>query len=88
MESESDDEKNTGALTHAPRRTRELYRWRIYKLEVKLKRQEFQQEMGKHAVQFSELLENIGTTKNDMERDNARARIIEGWEQMVKTTAG
>ena len=41
----------------------------------------------KHAVQFSELLESIGTTKNDMERDDAGGRIIEGWEQLVKTTA-
>ena len=32
-------------------------------------------------------MENIGTTKYDIERDNAGARIIEGWEQLVKTTA-
>ena len=43
--------------------------------------------MTKNAVQFSELLENIGTTKNDIERDSAGARILEGWEQLVKTTA-
>ena len=35
---------------------------------------------------FPDLLENISTTKNDIERDNAGARIIEGWEQLVKTT--
>ena len=33
------------------------------------------------------MLENIGTTKNDIERDSAGARISEGWEQLVKTTA-
>ena len=32
----------------------------------------------KDAVQFSELLESKGTTKNDIEKDNAGARIIEG----------
>ena len=32
-------------------------------------------------------MENLGKTKNDIERDNAGARIIEGWEQLVKTTA-
>ena len=32
-------------------------------------------------------MENLGKRKNDIERDNAGARIIEGWEQMVKTTA-
>ena len=29
----------------------------------------------------------VGITKSDIERDNAEARIIEGWEQLVKTTA-
>ena len=43
--------------------------------------------MARNAVQFSEMLENIGITKNDMERDNAGARIIEGREQLVKTAA-
>ena len=69
------------------RRGRKLYRWRIDKLEVKEKQQELQREMKKNAVQFSVLLESIGTTKNDKERDSAGARIIEGWEQLVKTTA-
>ena len=32
-------------------------------------------------------MEIIGTTRNDIERDDAGARIIEGWEQLVKTTA-
>ena len=41
----------------------------------------------KNAVQLSELSENIGTTKKAIERDNAGARIIERWEQLVKTTA-
>ena len=39
-----------------------------------------QQEMAKNAVQFSELLECIGTTKNDMEWDSSEARITAGWE--------
>ena len=69
------------------RRGRKLYRWRTDKLEVKEKQQEFQNEMSKNAEKFSELLERIGTTENDVERDSAGARIIEGWEQLVKTTA-
>ena len=66
------------------RRGRKLYRWRVDKLDVKEKQQEFQRETKEN---FSELLENIGTTKNVIERDNARASIIEGWEPLVKTTA-
>ena len=31
--------------------------------------------------------DSIRTAKNDVEGDNAGARIIEGWEQLVKTTA-
>ena len=34
-----------------------LYRWIIYKLELKGKREEFQEEMAEDAEQFSELLE-------------------------------
>ena len=47
----------------------------------------FQPEMSKTGVQLFELLLSMGTTKNDIERDNAGARIVEGWEQLVKTTA-
>ena len=54
-------------------RGRKLRRWRIDKLQVKEKREEFQEEMAKHAEQFSELLELLGTTRNDMERDGAGA---------------
>ena len=43
--------------------------------------------MSKTGVQLFELLLSMGTTKNDIERDNAGARIVEGWEQLVKTTA-
>ena len=32
-------------------------------------------------------MEIIGTTRNAIERDDAGARIIEGWEQLVRTTA-
>ena len=42
--------------------------------------------MEKNAVQFSEPSKNIGTPKNDTERDNAEATIIQGWERLVKTT--
>ena len=43
--------------------------------------------MAKNGEKFSELLEIIGTTRNDIERDAAGARAIEGWEQLAKTTA-
>ena len=43
--------------------------------------------MAKNAVQFPELLKSIGSTKFDMERDSARAWIMEGREQLVKITA-
>ena len=43
--------------------------------------------MAKNAERFSELLESIGTTENDKERDSAGDRNIEGWEQLVKNTA-
>ena len=43
--------------------------------------------MIKNAKRFSELLESIGATENDTERDNAGDRIIEGWEQLLKNTA-
>ena len=68
-------------------RDRKLCRWKIDKLKLKEKRQEFQEEKAKTAVQFSKLLESMGTTKNDMKRDSAGARIMEGWQQLVKTTA-
>ena len=64
------------------RRGRKLYRRRMDTLEA-----EFRQEMAKSDEQLSELLESVGTTKNDTERDSAGARITEGWEQLVKTTA-
>ena len=60
-----------------------MYRWRINKLEVKEKREQFQAEMAENAEQISELLEIIGTTKNDVGRVNAGAMIIERWEQLV-----
>ena len=45
--------------------------------------------MDKNAEHFSELLEIIiiGTTRNDIERDDAGARMIEGWEELADTTA-
>ena len=36
--------------------------------------------MAKNAEQFSELLERLGTTRNDTERDDAGSRILEGWD--------
>ena len=38
------------------RRGRNLYRWRVDKLEVKEKQQEFKREMKRNGVQLSELL--------------------------------
>ena len=64
-----------------------MHRRRIDKLEVTEKREDFQGEMARSEEQLSELLEIIGTTTNVIERDNVGARIIEGWEQLVKTTS-
>ncbi|MEP1953909.1 MAG: hypothetical protein ABJJ26_03135 [Algoriphagus sp.] len=72
------DSQQTRVIKH--RRGRKLPRWRIEKLQVKEKREEFQEEMAKNAEQFSERLERISTTRNDIERDYAGARIIDGWE--------
>ena len=60
---------------------------RYIAVEVKENIKSSKKEMAKNAEQLFELLESKGTTKNDMERDSAGARIIEGWEQLVKTTA-
>ena len=60
---------------------------RYIAVEVKENIKSSKKEMVKNAEQLFELLESKGTTKNDMERDSAGARIIEGWEQLVKTTA-
>ena len=43
--------------------------------------------MVRNAVKFSELLEEVGTVGTEMERNRAGAKIIEGWEQLVKDTA-
>ena len=44
--------------------------------------------MAKNAEKFYELLEHApGTTKKDMERDSAEARIIAGWEHLVETSS-
>ena len=69
------------------RRSRKLYRWREDKLQLKKRQQEFQEAMANNAQRFSELLDSIGTTENDTERDSAGDRIMEGWEQLVKNTA-
>ena len=59
----------------------------IDEIEVNEKQQDFQKEMEEMQCNFPSCWKSIGTTKNDMERDTAGARIIEGWEQLVKTTA-
>ena len=69
------------------RRGRKLYKGRVDKLEMEEKRQEFQEEMVRNAVTFSELLEEVGTVGTEMERNRTGAKIIEGWEQLVKDTA-
>ena len=50
-------------------------------------RQEFQEEMIRNEVKFSELLEEVATVGTEMERNRAGAKIIEEWEQLVKDTA-
>ena len=42
---------------------------------------------GQKCSDFSELLERGGTVGTEMERNRAGAKIIEGWEQLVKDTA-
>ena len=56
-------------------------------IEVEEKQREIQEEMTNNAERVSELLESIGTTENDTERDSAGDRITEEWEQLVKNTA-
>ena len=48
---------------------------------------EFQEEMIRNAVKVSELLEQVGAVGTEVERNRAGAKIIEGWEQLVKDTA-
>ena len=43
--------------------------------------------MAKNAVKCSELVKSVGTVETEMEMDRAGAKIIEGWEQFVKTAA-
>ena len=43
--------------------------------------------MAKNAQTYSELVKSVGTVDTEMERDRAGAKIIKGWEQLVKTTA-
>ena len=57
------------------------------KLEMEEKQQEFQEEMAKNTVKFSKMLKNVGPVDTEMERNRAEAKIIEGWEQLVKNTA-
>ena len=68
------------------RRDRKLHRWRTDTLQVEEKQQELQKEIAKNADRVSELFESIGTAENYTERDIAGARIIEGWEKLVKNT--
>ena len=63
--------------TRRSRRGRKLYKWRIDKLEMEEKRQEFQEEIVRNAVKFSELLEEVGTVGTEMERNLSGAKIIE-----------
>ena len=69
------------------RRRRKIYRWRIDKLEVEETRVEFQEEMAVNDKKLSELIEAMGTPKDAEGRDQAGSRIIEGWEELVNTTA-
>ena len=65
---------------------RKFYKWRIDKLEMEEKRKEFEEEMAKNAVEFSKLLKNVGPVDTEIERNRAGAKIIEGWEQLVKNS--
>ena len=60
-------------------RGRKLYKWRVDKLEMEEKRQEFQEEMVRNAVRFSELLERVGTVGTEIKRNRAGAKIVERW---------
>ena len=42
--------------------------------------------MTKNTVKFSELVKRVGLVDTEMERDRAGAKIIQGCEQLVKTT--
>ena len=68
------------------RRGRKLCRWRVDKLEVKEKQSSNEKwKMKIMPCNFPSCC--MGTTKTDIERDNAGAGIIEGLEQLVKNTA-
>ena len=64
-----------------------MYNWRIDKLEMEEKQQEFQEEMPRNAVKVSKLLKSVGSVDTEMERDRAGAKIVERWAQLVKSTA-
>ena len=67
------------------RRGRKLYRWRIdTNTRSERKTAGVPRRDSRERRELSELLGSIGTTKNAMERDNAGARIIQGWEQLAK----
>ena len=68
------------------RRCRKLYKWRIDRQEMGEKRYEFQEDMAENAMKLSELLERGGSRGTEMDRNRAGAKIIEGWEQLVKDT--
>ena len=43
--------------------------------------------MARNAVEFSEFLKSLSTVDPGIERNRAGAKVIEGWEQLVKITA-
>ena len=60
-----------------------MYKWRINKLEIEEKQQEFKVEMTRSAVKFSELVKSVGRVDTERERDRAGTKIIEKWEHLV-----
>ena len=51
------------------------------------KRYEFQEDMAENAMKLSELLERGGSRGTEMDRNRAGAKIMEGWEQLIKDIA-
>ena len=56
-------------------------------LKYKKRQQEFCDKMAENAAKRSELLQGVSTVDTKMESDQVGTKVIEGWEQLVKTTA-
>ena len=80
-----------GQQTRAKRNRwgRKLYKWRIDKLEMEEKQQEFQEKMAKNAVKFSKLLKSVGPVDTEMKgsgrNEDCRGMGIWSRTQRVKS---